>query len=427
MTAQTPTKGEGVSSTTPTKPKRTRRLPSGNLEVRYQGESFAVVTTEAQAQAITSRIDADLEAGIIPRPPSVSDPVLADVARSELVLHETRAAGGRIAPGTLEVWGIKLRPWMPGPWQAVDEAGRPFHERHLSQLDAGEVNLSLRRLEASTPSAAFKATRGLKAALRSAALGGATFPMGLLELPDVRQKPRPGRALKPDAVEWFANCWGERLATLPEFVATVGLRIGEALGARTEWWDRAAHTLFIPHWLAKERRDKWVPLFPDEEALLSRQVALIGGTSPYLWPRPEGGQWDHGGFWRRVWTPAVLLAAESWDVIAGTRYPFDDGTGSKTARLRPHDLRHTAATLMRKAGVEVDVAAARLGHKDGGWLYLTLYNHPDPDEAREALMAAAGSGLLSRPTAAPVPPANVLPFPTGRRQASTPTAALSQR
>ena len=52
-------------------------------------------------------------------------------------------------------------------------------------------------------------------------------------------------------------------------------------------------------------------------------------------------------------------------------------------RLRLHDLRHTAATLMLRAGVDPKVVSERLGHATVG-LTLDTYSHVLPDLQRDA-------------------------------------------
>jgi len=49
-----------------------------------------------------------------------------------------------------------------------------------------------------------------------------------------------------------------------------------------------------------------------------------------------------------------------------------------------HSLRHTHASELMRAGVPVNVAAARLGHSDGGSLLLKVYAHTIDDMARDA-------------------------------------------
>lgn len=59
-----------------------------------------------------------------------------------------------------------------------------------------------------------------------------------------------------------------------------------------------------------------------------------------------------------------------------------------------HDLRHAHASELLRQGVPVHVAAARLGHKDGGALLLRTYAHATDDAARDA--ANKVGGLLGK-------------------------------
>ena len=60
-------------------------------------------------------------------------------------------------------------------------------------------------------------------------------------------------------------------------------------------------------------------------------------------------------------------------------------------KIRLHDLRHTHASLMLKAGVPVHVVSRRLGHASAA-LTLSVYSHVLPAQQAEA--AAAFSALV---------------------------------
>ncbi len=78
-------------------------------------------------------------------------------------------------------------------------------------------------------------------------------------------------------------------------------------------------------------------------------------------------------------------------------------------RIRFHDLRHTHATLLLKAGVPLKVVSERLGHSTPAFT-MTVYQHVLPGMQRDAadlfarLMgdddSAAGSGPVAGPDAA---------------------------
>lgn len=61
-----------------------------------------------------------------------------------------------------------------------------------------------------------------------------------------------------------------------------------------------------------------------------------------------------------------------------------------------HDLRHTHATLLLKAGVPVKVVSERLGHSNPGFT-MSVYQHVIPGMQAEA--AAVFSNLVAKPGA----------------------------
>ena len=53
-------------------------------------------------------------------------------------------------------------------------------------------------------------------------------------------------------------------------------------------------------------------------------------------------------------------------------------------RIRFHDLRHTHATLLLKAGVPIKVVSERLGHSTPGGVTMAVYQHVLPGMQRDA-------------------------------------------
>ena len=76
----------------------------------------------------------------------------------------------------------------------------------------------------------------------------------------------------------------------------------------------------------------------------------------------------------RVWTQAVRAAADN--------NPGPAGSASVFAGFTFHLLRHTACSLMARAGIDAANAAERAGHTDGGALFLRRYRHLYEDEKR---------------------------------------------
>lgn len=117
--------------------------------------------------------------------------------------------------------------------------------------------------------------------------------------------------------------------------------------------------------------------------------------------------------WRaRVGAGLLALAAPSALVLGtmqgGTRHPeaFSRSFTRRVARagreieglpaIRLHDLRHTHATLLMKAGVNPKVVQERLGHSDVS-ITLRIYSHTNQTMQRDA--AAAVAAMVFRGTA----------------------------
>jgi integrase len=70
-------------------------------------------------------------------------------------------------------------------------------------------------------------------------------------------------------------------------------------------------------------------------------------------------------------------------------------------RIRFHDLRHTHATLLLKAGVPIKVVSERLGHSTPGFTMVTMatYQHVIPgtqEDAAQTFASSSGDALFYR-------------------------------
>jgi integrase len=184
-------------------------------------------------------------------------------------------------------------------------------------------------------------------------------------------------------------------------LAATGMRRGEALGLR--WGDvdfegsrlsvRRAATLLKRKGFSEEviieppksGKPRVVDLDPGTlAALKAHKVALgtialsLARDGAYVLPNPDGSVRNPNQFSRRfVETLAAAREALGEDVLP---------------RIRLHDLRHTHATLLLKAGVPVKVVSERLGHANA-MITLGVYAHVMPGMQAEA--AAKFGALLS--------------------------------
>lgn len=184
--------------------------------------------------------------------------------------------------------------------------------------------------------------------------------------PSVRK--RPATVWTPEELRRFlilaAN---DRLSPLWQLLASEGMRRGEALGLR--WadvnWERG--TVHIAQTVIADKHDRGAAKIQPrgKTATSSRQVKLTGQTLALLA--------EHQDLQRFV----RHAAGDRWqdhDLIVSTSLgtPVNPANVSRSfnaliiaaglPKIRLHDLRHTAASLMLRAGVPVKQISERLGH-----------------------------------------------------------------
>lgn len=285
----------------------------------------------------------------------------------------------------IEWWGRALRPWREG-----DLADTP-----LSMLNANAVeDLTLARMLVA-PKAGRDELDALKAVLRLAQSRGSQFDQRILSIERPALTPRKRHALNVDDLELLADVAPDYARQMLLFLGTVGNRVGELFTLTDDRLDLDGGALFIPEDLCKEGADKWIELTSEETTLLREQLLARAPGTRYVFPTKSGLTWKgrYGEFHKLVWAKSCKRAAVSWrereGVDADAPTPFDD--------LEPHDLRSTAATLMRDAGFTREQAAARLGHADSGKLLDRIYDQGDRRaRMRQAIDAHAPQGLRAR-------------------------------
>jgi integrase len=189
----------------------------------------------------------------------------------------------------------------------------------------------------------------------------------------------------------------DRLGPLFRLASHTGARRSELLGLRWSHVDVAAATISIA-----SRRTRvgyeMVERAGTKTAAGARVVDLDPDTVAAL----------------RLWRKAQAAERAAWgEAYTDTGYVFSDQAGqplhadhvanrfdtlvrsAKVPAIRFHDLRHTHATLLLKAGVPVHVVAQRLGHSSPA-LTLSIYSHVLPRQQSAA--AAAFARLVDQRT-----------------------------
>jgi integrase len=330
-------------------------------------------------------------------PPSAApaERTLAEAALAFLARKQVSGRGRRLRPRGLEHWQRSCKPWLEG-----EHGGLPLRLLRRQRLEQTILTRA-----ATAPTAARNELQALKAILRYAA--DPDLDQSILTIEPIAVDARTRRALSVDELELLAGHAPEYARRMILLLGTTGLRVGEAFTLTDERLDLHAGSALVTAELAKERLPKRVALDAEEIMLLREQLLVRAPGTRLVFPTKTGRPWRYGQFHKLVWSKATRRAGDAWRLEHDTAGPFE--------QLTPHDLRSTAATLMRAAGFSRDEAADRLGHVDSGELLDRVYDQGDRGaRAQRAIVAKAPRGLRA-----------TLRADAGARQALTPAAAGS--
>lgn len=318
----------------------------------------------------------------------------------------SRKTKRELRPRGVEWWVRVTRPWREGEYAEV-----PLSLLRRSSIE--DTFLARAKLTAKT---AVDELYGLKASLRYAGERGAMFDQAILTIEPVARVKRQRHALAADELSFLARYAPDYAQRFVLFKGVVGNRIMELFTLTEDRVDLNGATIFIPAGLCKEGVDKLIDLASGERALIREQLLARAPGTPLVFPTKMGRPWSYGQFHRLVWSKTVTRASDAWrdehrlDATASTPFEwqllddrgaprYDDYGLPVLDRLEPHDLRATAATLMRDAGLTKDQAAARLGHADSGQLLDALYDlgdRRDRSQVRAALDGLADDNAIAR-------------------------------
>ncbi|HSR22589.1 MAG TPA: site-specific integrase [Candidatus Eisenbacteria bacterium] len=200
-----------------------------------------------------------------------------------------------------------------------------------------------------------------------------------------------------EARRLLAGLRGDRLAALYVLALTSGMRQGELLALRWADVDLAGGRLAVRGSLHRDLGGGWTIGEPKTHRS-RRQVALAAMAVRALEEhrrgqdverRAAGPRWQDNDlvFANRVGRPLSaqnLVQRHFHPLLARLALP----------KVRFHDLRHTAATLLLSRGVHPKIVSEMLGHKEVD-ITLNLYSHVTPGMHESA--AQALGELLDRP------------------------------
>jgi integrase len=341
-----------------------RKRGKGHWQVRVR--PFPEITVPTREAAQTVELDLKLRARLghlyREKPVTLGHELDGYVARKE-------ALGGRrgpLRPRSVAFLHQSARPWAPLRKVLIPNLRRAMVEDHLTT----------RAVVA--PVSAGNELELLKACLRAAESRGQSVDPGIFAISPVRHEPVEGVALELERLHEIASTMPERIKRLVPFCGTVGLRFTEAVTLTEDRLDLADGAIVIGREYDKSRRTKTIPLARFETQLLREQLMARPAGTRLVFPNEKGGVYTKSGF-RSIWLPALLAA----ELAHEEGRPA--GRTIVVADFRFHWLRHTAISLMARAGMKPELIADRVGHRDGGGLIYRRYRHLFPSEIRSAI------------------------------------------
>lgn len=342
-----------------------------------QRKSVGTFRTRKEAEAAERKALEARDRGIDLSPRTVTvaellDRYLADreaLDRGVKTLQEYRGCADRlIRPHLGGIAIAKLRPARIAEWVAtlLKRGGKPAKK--------ADGTLRERSLSAKSVYHAFTLLNGaMRFALRMELIG--RNPCEAATRPSVKRS--DAKALSPDEVTRLLRAArGTRWEWFLTLALSTGARRGELCALSWSDYDAESRTLTIRHSLSQTRdgitlkatktgRTRTVPLSRVANDALQSQRALQARER-----LANAIFTDELG--RRV-TPMAATCA--FDRIARK---------ARISTTRLHDLRHTAATTLLVAGVDVRTAAGVLGHASPS-ITLSTYAHLMPEAQREAV------------------------------------------
>lgn len=168
------------------------------------------------------------------------------------------------------------------------------------------------------------------------------------------------RWLTAEERDQFIEASDEDIADLLTFLFFTGARLGEALVATDKDVVDGCVLLRTKKGKMKKVRTRSVPLH-------DRAKAAVEGKTGLLFPSPTGGVWERGSFYKRFYRGLERCGLEDF---------------------RPHDCRHTFASLLVQKGASLRVVADLLGHTS--LAMVMRYAHLAPTHLESAIGLLGG-------------------------------------
>jgi len=373
---------------------------AGRRRRRYvRGRTKAEVTKE------TRRLATEAEAGRL-------RPDRAPTVAGWLDRYLTEVAASTVRPSTLDRYRQEVRLYIT---PALGEV-------RLDQLTAAQVSGFYRdQLQRLSPGS----VRRLHALLRRSLMVAVRWqviswnPVTAVDPPSLATA-----EVQPFSVEearrFLAAVGGDRMEARWLLAVMVGMRQGEVLGLSWEDVDLDQGTARVRQAL-QYRSGHGLRLVPPKTPRSRRTVPLADLLVDSLKLRREQQDADRakaGEFWEEWGLVFTTKVGTPWSPRNDYRNFLKILEAAGLRRVRLHDLRHTAASLMLTQGVPARVVMQTLGHSQIG-ITLNTYSHVSPELSRSAAdrmqallgedlarilaaTVAAGSLAIGAPATSPV-------------------------
>jgi integrase len=299
---------------------------------------------------------------------------------------ERRLSMGPLLEAEPEAFGAFLAGWLDRHAQRVRATTirryrevlpciAPLESIQIERLTPALIDDLVMTVSRRAPRQAELSLRLVKMVLRDAKTRGQRVDEAVLAVRPPRRDLPDMRFLDWPEVEELAAATPEPYNSLVQVAALTGLRQGELFGLRIRNVDLDRLHMRVDAGVVdgqlaatKTRSSRRTVFLCDYAAeLITAQIGdALRSSQALVWTSPEGGPIRKDNFMARVYRPAVVRAGFT--------------------PLRFHDLRHTYAALMVRAGAHPKLLQSQMGHASIR-ITLDLYGHLYPDVGADTARA----------------------------------------